>query len=39
VVWRDALVVTLREGGRVGNTPRDREILGLDLGAAEDGAA
>ena len=48
-VWLDALVVKVREGGRVGNTAAlvatgvnadgDREILGLDIGAAEDGAA
>jgi putative transposase len=48
-VWLDALVVKVREGGRVGNTAAlvatgvnadgYREILGLDIGAAEDGAA
>jgi putative transposase len=48
-VWLDALVVKVREGGRVVNTAAlvatgvntdgHREILGLDVGAAEDGAA
>ena len=48
-VWLDALVVKVREGGRVANTAAlvatgcnadgYREILGLDIGAAEDGAA
>jgi putative transposase len=48
-VWLDALVVKVREGGRVVNTAAlvatgvnadgYREILGLDIGAAEDGAA
>jgi putative transposase len=48
-VWLDALVVKVREGGRVGNTAAlvatgvnadgHREVLGLDIGAAEDGAA
>ena len=49
VVWLDALVVKVREGGRVANTAAlvatgvnadgHREVLGLDVGAAEDGAA
>ena len=48
-VWLDALVVKVREGGRVANTAAlvatgcnadgYREILGLEIGAAEDGAA
>ncbi len=48
-VWLDALVVKVREGGRVANTAAlvatgvngdgHREVLGLDVGAAEDGAA
>ena len=48
-VWLDALVVKVREHGRVVNTAAlvatgvnadgHREILGLDVGAAEDGAA
>jgi putative transposase len=48
-VWLDALVVKVREGGRVTNTAvlvatgvnadGYREILGLDIGPAEDGAA
>jgi putative transposase len=48
-VWLDALVVKVREHGRVVNTAAlvatgvnadgYREILGLDIGAAEDGAA
>ena len=48
-VWLDALVVKVREAGRVVNTAAlvatgvnaagHREILGLELGAAEDGAA
>jgi transposase-like protein len=48
-VWLDALVVKVREGGRVANTAAlvatgvnadgYREVLGLDIGAAEDGAA
>ena len=48
-VWLDALVVKVREGGRVANTAAlvatgvnadgYREILGLEVGAAEDGAA
>src|SRR4029450_8198874 len=48
-VWLDALVVKVREGGRVANTAAlvatgctadgYREILGLELGAAEGGAA
>ena len=48
-VWLDALVVKVREGGRVANTAAPvatgvnadghREVLGLDVGAAEDGAA
>jgi putative transposase len=48
-VWLDALVVKVREGGRVANTAvlvatgvnadGHREVLGLDVGAAEDGAA
>ena len=48
-VWLDALVVRVREHGRVVNTAAlvatgvnaagQREILGLELGAAEDGAA
>jgi putative transposase len=49
LVWLDALVVKAREHGRVVNTAAlvatgvnadgHREILGLDVGAAEDGAA
>jgi putative transposase len=49
VVWLDALVVKVREGGRVANTAAlvatgvnadgHREVLGLEVGAAEDGAA
>ena len=48
-VWLDALVVKVREHGRVVNTAAlvatgvnadgHREILGLEVGAAEDGAA
>jgi len=48
-VWLDALVVKVREHGRVANTAAlvatgvngdgHREVLGLDVGAAEDGAA
>jgi transposase-like protein len=48
-VWLDALVVKVREHGRVTNTAAlvatgvnadgHREVLGLDVGAAEDGAA
>ena len=48
-VWLDALVIKVREAGRVVNTAAlvatgvnasgHREILGLELGAAEDGAA
>jgi putative transposase len=48
-VWLDALVVKVREGGRVANTAAlvatgvnadgHREVLGLEVGAAEDGAA
>ena len=48
-VWLDALVIKVREHGRVVNTAAlvatgvnavgHREILGLELGAAEDGAA
>jgi transposase-like protein len=48
-VWLDALVVKVREAGRVVNTAAlvatgvnadgHREVLGLELGAAEDGAA
>ena len=48
-VWLDALIIKVREGGRVVNTAAlvatgvnadgHREILGLDVGAAEDGAA
>jgi transposase-like protein len=48
-VWLDALVVKVREGGRVASTAAlvatgvnadgHREVLGLDVGAAEDGAA
>jgi putative transposase len=48
-VWLDALVIKVREAGRVVNTAAlvatgvnttgCREILGLELGAAEDGAA
>jgi putative transposase len=48
-VWLDALVVKVREHGRVVNTAAlvatgvnadgYREVLGLDIGAAEDGAA
>jgi putative transposase len=48
-VWLDALVVKVREGGRVTNTAAlvatgvnadgHREVLGLEVGAAEDGAA
>jgi putative transposase len=48
-VWLDALVVKVREAGRVVNTAAlvatgvnangHREILGLELGAAEDGAS
>jgi putative transposase len=48
-VWLDALVVKVREGGRVANTAAlvatgcnadgYREILGLEIGAAEGGAA
>jgi transposase-like protein len=48
-VWLDALVVKVREQGRVANTAAlvatgvnadgHREVLGLDVGAAEDGAA
>jgi transposase-like protein len=48
-VWLDALIIKVREVGRVVNTAAlvatgvnasgHREILGLDLGAAEDGAA
>ena len=47
-VWVDALVVKVREGGRVVNTSAlvatavntegYRELLGLDIGASEDGA-
>jgi putative transposase len=46
-VWVDALVVKVREGGRVVNTSAlvatavnaegYRELLGLDIGASEDG--
>jgi putative transposase len=49
LVWLDALMVKVREHGRVVNTAAlvatsvnadgHREILGLDVGAAEDGAA
>jgi transposase-like protein len=48
-VWLDALIIKVREHGRVVNTAAlvatgvnadgHREILGLDVGAAEDGAA
>jgi putative transposase len=48
-VWLDALVIKVREAGRVVNTAAlvatgvnaagHREILGLELGAAEDGAS
>jgi putative transposase len=46
-VWVDALAMKVREGGRVGNTAvlvatacnadGHRELIGLDIGAAEDG--
>jgi putative transposase len=49
VVWLDALVIKVGEAGRVGNTAAlvatgvnacgHREILGPELGAAEDGAS
>jgi putative transposase len=48
-VWVDALAMKVREGGRVGNTAvlvatacnadGHRELLGLELGSAEDGAS
>jgi transposase-like protein len=48
-VWVDALAMKVREGGRVCNTAvlvatacnadGHRELIGLDIGAAEDGAA
>jgi putative transposase len=47
-VWVDALAMKVREGGRIGNTAvlvatacnadGHRELVGLDIGAAEDGA-
>jgi len=47
-VWIDALVIKVREGGRIVNTSvlvatavnaeGQREILGVDIGSAEDGA-
>ncbi len=47
-VWIDALVIKVREGGRIANTSvlvatavnveGQREILGVDIGSAEDGA-
>jgi putative transposase len=49
LVWMDALSMRVREGGRICSTAvlvatavnaqGQREILGLDIGAAEDGAA